>query len=230
MPERKGLVPKEMMDNEIRVQPAELALEAQILGRTLTPHQAEGLSRYLTLLCRWNARMNLVGPREWRDMLSRLVVDSWHLADYLETLPLPSEPLTLDLGAGAGIPGIPLRMFWKRGQYHMVESRQKRAVFIRQALVETGIDDTFVIGDRVERLPAQLRSADLVLSRAFMPWRDVLELAGTLLAPGGTVLVMALQERPERIPEGWQPGPAYAYDAAGESRYFWSFIPAMAPS
>jgi 16S rRNA (guanine527-N7)-methyltransferase len=208
----------------------DIAREAQSLGRSLTPEQALGLARYLGLLCRWNARMNLVGPREWREMLSTLVADSWHLADFLETLPLPADPLTLDLGAGAGIPGIPLRLFWTRGRYCMVEARQKRGVFIRQALVETGVERTTVVGDRVERLPAALRSADLVLSRAFMPWRDYLELAKTLLAPGGTVLVMALQPQPEEIPEGWSPGPVHAYRAAGESRYFWSFNPAMVPS
>jgi 16S rRNA (guanine527-N7)-methyltransferase len=210
--------------------PDEIAREAHSLGRSLSQRQADGLSRYLTLLCRWNARMNLVGPREWREVLSTLVADSWHLADFLQTLELPGEPLTLDLGAGAGIPGIPLRLFWTPGRYVMVESRQKRAVFIRQAILETGVGSTSVLADRVERLPLELRSADLVLSRAFMPWREFLGLAGTLLAPGGTVLVMALAERPESVPPGWRPGPAHAYAAAGEPRYFWSFTPSNAPS
>jgi 16S rRNA (guanine527-N7)-methyltransferase len=208
----------------------DVAREAQKLGRGLEPTQAEGLARYLTLLVSWNARMNLVGPSRWQDVLATLVADSWHLADFLETMAIPADPLTLDLGAGAGIPGIPLRLFWKRGQYWMVEARQKRAIFIRQALVETGVERTGVFADRVERLPEHLRLADLVVSRAFMPWREYLELAGTLLAPGGTVLVMASQPAPESPPKGWASGPGRAYAAGGETRYFWSFTPDSAAS
>jgi 16S rRNA (guanine527-N7)-methyltransferase len=208
----------------------DVAREARKLGRELGPAQAEALARYLTILVRWNARMNLVGPSRWQDILTTLVADSWHLADFLEAIDLPADPLTLDLGAGAGIPGIPLRLFWTRGDYWMVEARQKRAIFIRQAVVETGVERTGVFADRVERLPDRLRRADLVLSRAFMPWREYLALAGTILAPGGTVLVMASQPAPENPPQSWASGPGRTYVAGGETRYFWSFTPDSAAS
>ena len=94
-------------------------------GFSLEPEQASQLAGYLELLMRWNKMMNLVGARHWRDALDELILDSFHLAAFLGGgyLPaLPADPVTWDLGSGAGLPGIPLRMVWRNGSYWMVES------------------------------------------------------------------------------------------------------------
>ncbi|HDQ40421.1 MAG TPA: 16S rRNA (guanine(527)-N(7))-methyltransferase RsmG [Desulfonatronum sp.] len=140
------------------------------LDRPLTKDQALGLDRYLQMLLKWNKRVNLVGPGSWQTILADLVADSWQLADYLETLPLPEAPRTADLGAGAGLPGIPLRLFWTAGDYHLVEIRQKRSAFLLQAVSALGLQRTFVRLQRAEQALPALAPVELCLSRAFMPW------------------------------------------------------------
>ena len=81
---------------------AALARLAEDAGVELPKAAVEPLAVYLELLTRWNRVMNLVGPHAWRDIFTRLVVDSLHLGPFLRRLPLPAAPLTWDLGAGGG--------------------------------------------------------------------------------------------------------------------------------
>ncbi len=199
--------------------------EAGKLGLVLDGDQAGKLAAYLELLEKWNRLTNLVGPREWRAMFATLVVDSIHLAGFLEGLALPEAPRCLDLGAGAGLPGIPLRVLWERGEYHLVEVREKRITFLRLALGTLKLPGTFVFGGRAEDAAQKLGPADLVLSRAFMPWTELLPLARPMLAPGGRVAILANEPAPE-LPETWRLEAQREYDVAGKSRYFWSVLPA----
>ena len=98
-------------------------------------------------------------------------------------------PICWDLGAGAGLPGVPLRILWERGEYWLVEAREKRALFLSTALARIPLPGTRVFRGRTETfMPG--RQADLVLSRAFMPWREVLGLVRDHLAPGGRVILL----------------------------------------
>ena len=96
----------------------ELARLVAATGAEVPQAALEPLAEYLEMLCQWNKAMNLVGPHTWQDIFGRLAVDSFHLADFLNKLDLPEAPLCWDLGAGAGLPGIPLRMVWRRGAHH----------------------------------------------------------------------------------------------------------------
>jgi len=194
------------------------------LGRELDESCSKGLAAYLAELVKWNKRLNLTGAGDWRRALSDLVADSWHLADFLSGLTLPDNPLSLDIGAGAGLPGVPLRLFWTNGDYVMVEPRQKRAAFLNVAVAVTGIQRTKVVRARAEGLAPELKNAQLVLGRAVMPWRDFLDLASGLLASGGWCVVFANAQEPQApLPNGFIPGPRYSYAAQGKTRYFWSF-------
>jgi len=198
------------------------------MGRELTPAQAQGLSDYLELLAKWSRSMNLVGHHDWREVLADLVADSWRLADFLHGLgkALPRDPLSLDLGAGAGLPGIPLRLFWTPGDYHLVEVRAKRVAFLRMALARLDLPRTFVAEGRVQDVAPGLGLAGLVLSRAFMPWPDLLGLAAGLTAPGGVCVVMASQPPPDLPPDiaaAWSPAGHADYAAPGGRRWLWSF-------
>lgn len=223
--------------------PGEVASEARRAGFDLTKPQAELLSRYLTLLLKWNRVMNLVGRATWPEVFRDLTADSLHLAEFLAGLALPGAPLTLDLGAGAGLPGIPLRCVWGAGEYVLVELREKRAVFLRQAVGELALPAVRVFHGRAEVVRDELKRlglkprADLIVSRAFMPWPKLLPLAAALLAPGGRLVVLANDPPPSAV----QLSEALAesgcacsveasksYPASGRERYFWSLIPAMA--
>lgn len=213
--------------------PNQVAREASALGRSMDPEQAGKLAQYLGLLAEWNRRMNLVGVADWRGALARLVADSWHLADLIGSLPLPAEPRCLDLGAGAGLPGIPLRIFWSRGEYRLVEIREKRVVFLRVALAKLGLPRTFALRAKAEELGPDLLPADLVLGRAFKPWPDYLELVRPMLAPTGFVVVFANEAPPEgaaRLYEerGFALHGVTHYETGGGSRYFWTFTPESA--
>lgn len=210
-------------------QAAVLAL-CQKAGMDPDPAQAELLAKYLDLLMSWNRRMNLVGARDWQTALTDLAADSWHLARFLEESSLPDDPLCLDLGAGAGLPGIPLRVFWRTGEYRMVEIREKRVVFLRFALAELDLERTLVDAARAEEVLARHRPVDLVLSRAFMPWPEVLKLVRDDLAEQGRVVIMASDRPPKEAekPQGFVLDRWTSYPAPGGERYFWLFRPARA--
>lgn len=214
-------------------------------GFALEATQAAGLATYLELLMQWNRAMNLVGARSWEDALDRLVCDSFELADFLrqEVMPalsLPADsdhsategtdaPLTWDLGAGAGLPGIPLRLVWQAGTYWLVEAREKRALFLATALARLSLPRTKVFRGRVEAfMPGRL--ADIILSRAFMPWREVLRLVGGHLKPGGQVVL--LTKEPITPEPGWHRTASRVYGVGGDLRYFCALagLPINAPN
>lgn len=204
--------------------PGEVASLARNLGRELAEPEAERLAVYLQALVKWKDSVNLVSARGWEDALSNLVADSWHLADFLAGLGLPDAPLTLDLGAGAGLPGVPLRVFWGAGEYRLVEPRGKRVAFMRYALSRMGLPRTEVRGCRAEALPDEDLPADLVVSRAFMPWRELLDFVRPLLAPGGTCVIMANEDAPHKdaLPDGWRLAGRMDYPSGAGRRYFWA--------
>jgi 16S rRNA (guanine527-N7)-methyltransferase len=212
-------------------------------GRTAGPvvdrARAELLAAYLGLLVKWNKAMNLVGHGHWRRIFDDLAADSLHLAAFLKELGVAGAggtevgagPLTLDLGAGAGLPGIPLRIVWPAGIYRMVEMRAKRASFLRTALARLRLARTEVFEGRAEDALARAGSADLIVSRAFMPWERVLELVAGYVADRGRVLFLANEPAPgeQAVAGPWRLEAERPYAAAGRTRYFWSFMPTMAP-
>jgi 16S rRNA (guanine527-N7)-methyltransferase len=218
--------------------PGEVSGEARRAGFKLAPQQAEQLSRYLTLLLKWNKAMNLVGRADWPGVFRDLVADSLHLAEFLKRPGLPEQPLTLDLGAGAGLPGIPLRVLWPDGDYVLVELREKRAIFLSQTVAALKLARTFTLHGRAEtalaalpglKLGQPLERSYLVLSRAFMPWPQLLPLAAELLAGTGRLVVLANEPPPSELSEGAQGfrlADSQEYPADGRSRYFWSLAPA----
>ena len=200
----------------------QVASSAARLGRDLSAEEARLLTVYLGLLVKWNSRMNLVGPATWTEILEILIQDSWHLADLLQTL-TPQPGQSLDLGAGAGLPGIPLRVFWQSGDYYLVEPRQKRAIFMEQAAAHMKLPRTKVICGRMEALPAARRQADLIVSRAFMPWKKLLAEVRGYLAPQGRVLVMSNETSDESV-EGYALEQVLDYTVAGKKRFFRLFV------
>ncbi len=239
--------------------PDEVRAEALRAGRELSRAQAKRLALYLALLLKWNRAMNLVGRADWPGVFRDLAADSLHLAAFLRALGLPEAPLTLDLGAGAGLPGIPLRVVWEDGDYVMVELREKRSIFLTQAVAAAQVPRTRVAHGRAEEASQALpglklaeagcvRRADLVLSRAFMPWPQLLPLAAQLLAPAGILVVLANDPPPAELaidgpppaeldgePEvagtaGFRLVASMEYPSETRTRYFWALSAASAPS
>lgn len=210
------------------IRPDLLAGRLERLGFSLPDTALAGLAVYLAQLMKWNKVMNLVGTASWEKTLDTLVIDSFHLAGFLPSLSLTPNPVAYDLGAGAGLPGIPLRLLWRDGVYTLVETREKRALFMRTVLASIAPESmdagrTCVFQGRAEDFFLQAGPADLILSRAFMPWRDMLAFVATALAPGGRVVFLTLAPAPDGIPAPWNLIAQNAYDAAGTTRHFWCF-------
>ncbi|HEU6436765.1 MAG TPA: RsmG family class I SAM-dependent methyltransferase [Nitratidesulfovibrio sp.] len=162
------------------------------------------LAGYLELLMKWNRVMNLVGTHTWQATFRTLIVDSLHLARFLRTLGLPEAPETWDLGAGAGLPGIPLRAVWQAGTYHLVDAREKRTLFLSNVLARHPLPGTVVFRGRVEEFMPARPKADCVVSRAFLPWPEVLGLVRGHVAPGGVVVFLANEGAPADLPADWR--------------------------
>ena len=212
------------------ISPENINKTCAALGFALSDTALVALSSYLALLVKWNKVMNLVGPSDWEDILASLVIDSLHLADFIQTLPLPEQPECRDLGAGAGLPGLPLRMIWQKGNYTLVEAREKRALFLRSCLAATPLPGVFVYHGRAEAFMASAAHAHLTVSRAFLPWERVLELVSPYTDEGSFCLFFTLSSLPSfrlsglssGLQEEWRPFGEKRYTAGKSKRYFWA--------
>ena len=153
------------------------------LGLSVIDTMQRQLLEYLALIEKWNRVYNLTAVRDPRDMLHR------HLLDSLSVAPHVSAHFALDVGSGAGLPGIPLATAWPQTQVTLIDSNQKKTAFLQQAVIELGLTNVTVVCDRVETwLPNH--KFDLVISRAFSDLSELVEVAGRLCAANGILAAM----------------------------------------
>ncbi len=149
----------------------------------------EKLHIYADLLGRWQKKINLVGPREMPRLWSRHIADALQLLDYIG----PQVSCAVDLGAGAGIPGLIVAIALEpRGFHiHLVESNGKKAAFLRAALRELGLPGN-VHCARIESLHTQkwITNVQLVMARALAPLPKLLELSVPFVEKGGNMLFL----------------------------------------
>lgn len=141
------------------------------------------LEIYLCLLSRWSKRVNLVSRRE----LS--VVATKHLRQALTMVPVVASiprQLVMDIGSGAGFPAIPLKIALPDSYFIFVESRRKRAHFLKEVVRSVGLDRIEVVNDRIENLSPV--GADLVTARAVASPDKLLDLVQRHLSPHGWIL------------------------------------------
>jgi len=141
---------------------------------------------YAALLCRWQARINLVGPSTLPDLWRRHFFDS---AQLFRHLPADAEILA-DIGSGAGFPGLVLAIMAADGagpDVHLIESDTRKAAFLREACRETAAAAT-VVNVRAEMVDDL--SADVVTARACAPLVRLLPWVDGVLRPGGTALLL----------------------------------------
>jgi 16S rRNA (guanine527-N7)-methyltransferase len=143
---------------------------------------AHSLLAYLEELQKWNAAYNLTAVREPAEMVTR------HLLDSLVLLPYVKSPL-LDVGSGAGLPGIPLAIADPALQVTVLDSNGKKARFLRHAVRTLKLDNVAVVEARVEDYRPE-RPYAAITSRAFASLKDFLIGSEHLLAPDGHWLAM----------------------------------------
>jgi 16S rRNA (guanine527-N7)-methyltransferase len=181
------------------------------------------LANYIQTLCKWSQRANLVGKKDPLDIFNHLIIDSLFLVEFLETQDLNIHPKKfLDIGAGAGIPGIPFRIFYQEGNYLMVEPRKKRHVFINLMIKNLYLKNTNIYPKPIEQMPIQ--KFDICLSRALCHWKRFLEISYPFLKPKGHVIIFSNTPWEKASPSNYNFILQYPYILkTKESRYFWLF-------
>lgn len=154
------------------------------LGLDLPQATQDKLRDYLALVQKWNKVYNLTAVRDEGKMLTH------HLLDSLAVVPHVAGAATiLDVGSGAGLPGIPLALALPQTRVTLLDSNQKKTTFLRQAKMQLALANVEVVCERVEKYQSK-QIFSVVLSRAFAELQEFAALAGHLVAPGGTLIAM----------------------------------------
>jgi 16S rRNA (guanine527-N7)-methyltransferase len=149
----------------------------------LSPDVQQKLIDYLNLLVKWNKVHNLTAVRDINEMITL------HLLDSLVMLPHIQEGSLLDVGSGAGLPGIPLALVRPDLKITLLDSNHKKSTFQRQAKAELGLDNLQVVCSRVEAFQPEQKFEQIV-SRAFSDLAEFVRLTSHLLADQGRWLAM----------------------------------------
>ena len=180
---------------------AALAAAASECGVPLEPSAQERLLGYLALLEKWNAVYNLTAIRDPQQMLVQHLYDSLAIvAPLRERGLLAPGACVLDVGSGAGLPGVVLAVVEPGVQVHCVDAAAKKAAFVTQVAAELELANLHAHHARVEALRCgagqAMPAASLIVSRAFASLADFVSLTAHLLAPGGHWVAMK-----GRVPE-----------------------------
>ena len=192
-------------------------------GVQLDEQSLAKLKIYLTFLTKWNKAINLTGPKDADRIFNELILDSFYLAQFLQTLPLAENPKCYDLGAGAGLPGIPLRLVWSMGSYTLIEIKTKRALFLAQVLANLKLLNTFYYqGSFQDYFKSKNKSADLIVSRAFWPWPKLASHIEPILAPKGIWIILTKNPYAEASLAKLELIASQSYQLANSTRFFWA--------
>jgi 16S rRNA (guanine527-N7)-methyltransferase len=175
--------------------------------KTRAPIHQDSLADYetwLSLLKKWNSRINLVAPKSLDQFWTRHALDS---AQILPLIPNPAKTI-VDFGSGAGFPAIAIAIDAKhRGSertVHLIESVGKKANFLKTVSRETSLP-TFIHAERIETLDP-LR-ADIITARAFAPLERLLPLANRHLADDGQIILLkgsSIDQEIDRARQDWR--------------------------
>ncbi|MCB1669505.1 MAG: 16S rRNA (guanine(527)-N(7))-methyltransferase RsmG [Gammaproteobacteria bacterium] len=187
------------------------------LGLEPTPARIEALDSYLTLLQKWNRSFNLSGVKDLPRMVER------HILDSLAVLPYLHGSTVLDIGSGAGLPGIPLAIFNPEREFILLDSNGKKTRFLFQVKLALKLTNVTVENKRVEdyQCPGQI---DIVISRAFASLGRLVQLSRAVTGGHGVLLAMKGNYPDQEIaelPAGFNVSRAIELKVPGvdESRY-----------
>lgn len=171
--------------------PAEIfSAGAAAMDIRLSPKTVTSLVKYFELLKLWNSKMNLVGDAPDAKLIEHHFLDSLSMLPVLGRRAGEPQPLTLlDVGAGAGFPGLVIKIVRPELSVILVEPRRKRVSFLRHVIGELKLSGIEVLPVRVEDLGAEALFP-FITSRAFTGLSELLGMAGPLSPKGGFVIGM----------------------------------------
>jgi len=161
---------------------------ARTFGVTLDQEMVTLFDRYLTELLKWNQKINLTAIRTEKEIVLKHFIDSLSVYPYLRT-----SSTLVDLGSGAGFPGIPLKIIEPSFGVFLVDSVLKKVDFQRHVIRTLGLKGIEAIHSRVQenRIPGKMEGrCDVVISRAFSALKTFLRMAYPFLRKGGLAVAM----------------------------------------
>jgi len=162
---------------------SQLQLGLAQLNIDATPAQIKAWLEYIALLAKWNRAYNLTAVTDPLQMVSRHVLDSLSIAPHLQGKSF------IDVGTGAGLPGIPLAILFPQRHFTLLDAAGKRTRFLTHVKAALKLDNINIVNSRVEAYqPAQ--KFDGVLSRAFASLNDMLEGCAHLCTHSGRFYAM----------------------------------------
>jgi 16S rRNA (guanine527-N7)-methyltransferase len=162
---------------------------ARLLGVELGEKEIALFDLYQSELLQWNARINLISESTAGEIVTR------HFLDSLSAAPFITKPQSrlIDIGCGAGFPGIPLKIALPSIQLSLLETNRKKVSFLKHIIRSLNLDQTQTLHDRTEnvvRTETWKEKFDVVISRAALKLPDLLPLGDYFLAPGGLLITL----------------------------------------
>lgn len=139
--------------------------------------------KHIQLLAKWNQAYNLTSVRIPREMITRHVLDSLSVAWFVQ------GPNVLDIGTGAGFPGIPIAIVCQDSDFVLTDSSAKKIDFVRHVIAKLGLQNTQIVHKHVDGSGLE-KKFETILCRALGPLGLVAKLGAPLLQPGGAILAM----------------------------------------
>lgn len=161
-----------------------IAHGAAALGLAISPSDAARLASHLVLIEKWNAVHNLTAVRDRARMVAQHVIDSLSVSQYI-----PHGATVLDVGSGAGFPGLPLAITRPDLQVTVLDSIHKKVAFLQHSIATLKIHNATSVCTRVEAWSTDERFS-IVVSRAFSGLQEFAALCRPLLAPAGRLFAM----------------------------------------
>jgi 16S rRNA (guanine527-N7)-methyltransferase len=174
-----------------------IAARASTAGAAVDETLARRLAAYTELLARWNRTINLtalkIDPPD-DEAIDRLLIESIVAAKYVNA----DEHFVIDVGSGGGSPALPLKLALPRLRFVLVESKARKAAFLREAVRHLELADVVVEHQRIETLAEHMPRADLVMMRAVRIDAPMARAIAQLLATNGRAFLFGSTETPER--------------------------------
>jgi 16S rRNA (guanine527-N7)-methyltransferase len=158
-------------------------------GPSLDDAQIKAVSIYIDLLLRWNSRINLTSVRKPEEIVTRHFGESFFAARHLFSNKARTDAVVdlVDLGSGAGFPGLPIKIWAPQLRVTLIESNQRKVVFLREVIRALALADAAVFAGRAEAFPGK---AGTVILRAVEQFEIILPVAAALTAPAGRLALL----------------------------------------